>query len=184
MHCLKCGRTGVCQPCKGTGRSGNSGLRPVGTLTRTCPWCKGSKKCDECRGTGEIREPEFRPYIRVLHSGRVPSPIFVAVLTGTPWRFLRIPTDILSRSASAQLGYVGWRCRTHYREAKGECFLLGRITGYEWIKSRSEVILLDVHGRRTRRAGKPSSLGIGRLNIGCKTVTCRTRNMTHVLVTR
>lgn len=110
----------------------------------------------------------FRPYIRVLHSERVPQPIFAAVLTGAPWRWLTIHDDVLGRSEEAQLGYVRWRFRTHFRDTSGRCYLFGNITGFEWVKAPNEIVVLDVHGRVTDVKQQASSIGTGSLSIGNK----------------
>jgi len=100
----------------------------------------------------------------------VPQPIFAAVLTGAPWRFLEIPSSVLRRTEQAQRGYVSWRCRTHYRETQGRCFLFGRITGFEWHKDAKESAILDIRGRVVAAKQKPSVPGTGSLTIGNKAV--------------
>lgn len=105
----------------------------------------------------------FRPHIRVLHSERIPQPIFAAVLTGSPWRWLSIPSEILKRSDDAQLGWVRWRCRTHYQQMGRRCYLFGRITGFEWVNAPNEVISLDVHGRPLGNHKNVSQSGAGYL---------------------
>ena len=167
MRCVKCNGTGVCQPCKGSGRSGFFLVSPK-NFAPLCRWCKGTKKCSDCKGTGDIPERKFRPYIRVLHSERVPQPIFAAVLTRAPWRWLQIPDEVLRRNLQAQLSYVRWRCRTHFRDTAGRCYLFGSITGFEWVKSESEIIVLDIHGRVSAVAERASSSGTGTLSIGNK----------------
>jgi hypothetical protein len=130
-------------------------------------------KCDRCTGTGWIAEAKFRPHINVRHSQRVPQPIFAAVLSGAPWRFLHIPDSVLQRNEQAQRGYVAWRCRTHYRETQGRCFLFGTITGFEWVMSPRESIILDTHGRVVAARQKPAVPGTGSLTIGNKSVEVR-----------
>src|ERR1019366_5915884 len=93
--------------------------------------------------TDENGNPRFCPYIRVLHSQIIPQPIFAAIITGAPWRWLQIPPNVLTRTEDAQCGYVRWRCRMHYREMMGTCYLFGNITGFEWVKSPSEVLVFD-----------------------------------------
>jgi len=167
MRCVKCNGTGVCQPCKGSGRSGYFLIASKDSVA-FCRRCKGTKKCGDCKGTGDISERKFRPYIRVLHSERVPQPIFSAVLTGAPWRWLQIPDEVQHRSLQAQLSYVRWRCRTHFNETSGRCYLFGSITGFEWVKSESEVVVLDIHGRVSALKERASSSGTGTLSIGNK----------------
>jgi hypothetical protein len=120
------------------------------------------RKCD--------KDGRFIPYIRVLHSQTVPQPIFAAVLTGAPWRWLTIPDQVLSRSEEAQLGYVKWRCQFHFREVKGLCYLFGNITGFEFVKSPTEILLLDTRGRVTGKSEQETPSGHGSLRIGNKTI--------------
>jgi hypothetical protein len=173
MRCVRCNGSGVCATCKGSGRSGFF-LLPPAASSPLCWCCKGLGKCDRCAGTARIAEPKFRPRINVRHSQRVPQPIFAAVLTGAPWRFLEIPDAVLRRGEQAQQGYVAWRCRTHYRETQGRCFLFGSITGFEWVRSQRESIIFDIHGRVTAAKQKPSVPGTGSLTIGNKAVELRT----------
>ncbi len=106
---------------------------------------------------------QFRPHIRVLHSQRIPQPIFAAVLTGSPWRWLCIPSEVLKRTDDAQLGWVRWRCRTHFQETRGRCYLFGRITGFEWVKASNEVLSFEAHGRQLRNHQNVSQSGGGYL---------------------
>ena len=103
----------------------------------------------------------------------VPSPIFAVALTGARWRYLSIPDSVLRRSPEAQLGYVSWRCRTHFREREGICLCFGRITGFEWVKTRNEVILLDIRGHVVSTKAEPSTHGEASLTIGNKSLSVR-----------
>ena len=174
MQCIKCQGTGVCQPCRGSGRSGNSGFMSRPTYQKPCGWCKGTGKCDCCAGAGKITVcagNNVEPHIYVLGSERVPSPIFAVALTGARWRYLPIPDSVLRRSSEAQLGYISWRCRTHYREKKGICLCFGRIIGYEWVRSRHEAVLLDIRGRVVDPNANPPSPGIATVTVGNKSLS-------------
>jgi hypothetical protein len=122
------------------------------------------------RGRRYDKDGRFTPYIRVLHSQTVPQPIFAAVLTGAPWRWLTIPERVLSRSEEAKLGYVKWRCQFHYREVKGLCFCFGRITGFEFVKAPNQIVVLDVRGRVVGVTEQETPSGYGSLRIGNKTI--------------
>lgn len=121
----------------------------------------------------------FIGYINVLHSQTVPQPIFAAVLTAAPWRWLTIPGGVLLRSEEAQLGYVKWRCQFHFREVKGLCFLFGNITGFEWAKAPDEIVVLDTRGRVIGMAGQETPSGRGSLIIGNKTIPAPILELHH-----
>lgn len=122
------------------------------------------------RGRRYDNDGRFVPYINVLHSDRVASPIFAAVFTGAPWRWLSFPDEVLHRSDEAQLGYVRWRCQHHFQETKGQCYLFGRITGFEWIKAPDKIIVLETRGWVVGTAEQESPSGHGSLRIGNKTI--------------
>jgi hypothetical protein len=86
---------------------------------------------------------------------------------------LEIPDAVLQRGEQAQQGYVAWRCRTHYRETQGRCFLFGKITGFEWVTSQRESVIFDVRGRVVVAKQKPSVPGEGWMRIGNKAVEVR-----------
>lgn len=174
MRCVRCQGTGVCPTCKGSGHSGYFLISPTAN-SPLCWCCKGSGKCDGCGVAGKVLEEEakFRPHIYVRHSQSVPQPVFAAVFTGAPWRFLKIPATVLLRRDQAQQGYVSWRCRSHYRETQGRCFLFGTITGFEWVKSEKESVILDIRGRVVGSKQEPSVPGTGSLRIGNKSVEVR-----------
>ena len=128
------------------------------------PWIGLPNKTD---GHGTRR---FSPYIRVLHSQRVPQPIFAAVITGAPWRWLQIPDHVLTCTEDAQLSYVKWRCRMHYREMMGTCYLFGNITGFEWVRTPNEVVVLDTRGQVVGKREQETPAGHGSLRIGNRAV--------------
>jgi hypothetical protein len=165
MHCVKCSGTCICQPCRGSGLSGNSGLAPVTRLTRLCPWCKGSKQCDLCGGAEETSKRRFSPYIHVEHSSLIPDSIITAAWTGAPWRFIAIPRWVLLRSEKAQQHWVSWRVRHHYRENGGKLFLFGDIVGYRWVKAPGVSVMIDTRGRFLIARTNDFKLGVGYLSV-------------------
>jgi hypothetical protein len=170
MQCVKCSGTGKCQPCRGSGRSGNSDFMPQPLRPQKCSWCKGTGDCDCCKGARELHF-RFQPHIYVLGSERISSPIFAVALTGAQWRYISIPNSVLRRSPKAQIGYVSWRCRTHYKERKGICLCFGKIVGFKWVKSRGEAVLLDIHGRVVDRNASLPSPGIATVTVGNKSLS-------------
>ncbi len=86
------------------------------------------------------------PYIHVEHSRLFPESITVACWTGALWRFICIPDWVLRRTPKAQLHWVSWRVRRHYRESRGKLFLFGDITAYRLVfPDRS--LMYDVNGK-------------------------------------
>lgn len=112
------------------------------------------------------QDGRFISYINVLRSQLFPRPIFAAVITKAPWRWLSFPDEVLHRSEEAQLGYVRWRCQHHFRATNGQCNLFGKITGFEWVKAPDQIVVLDVRGRVVGRAERETPAGHGSLRIG------------------
>ena len=112
----------------------------------------------------------FNRYINVLHSERVPRPIFAAVFTGAPWRWLSFPNEVLRRSDEAQLGYVRWRCQHHFRATNGQCYLFGKIVAFEWVRAPDQIVVLDVRGRVVGKTEQETPAGHGILRIGNKAI--------------
>jgi hypothetical protein len=55
LTCVKCGGTGKCQPCKGTGKTNGTGFGFTDKSKPDCAWCGGERLCRVCRGTGTLR---------------------------------------------------------------------------------------------------------------------------------
>jgi hypothetical protein len=49
-------------------------------------------------------------------------------------------------------------------------YLFGRITGFEFVKAPSEIVVLDTRGRVIGKAGQETPSGHGSLTIGNKTI--------------
>ena len=126
------------------------------------PFIGKGRRCD--------KDGRFVPYINVLHSERVPRPIFAAIFTGAPWRWLSFPDEVLHRNDEAQLGYVRWRCQHHFRATNGQCYLFGRITGFEWVRAPDQIVVLDIRGRIVEKTEQETPAGHGSLKIGHKTI--------------
>jgi hypothetical protein len=122
------------------------------------------------KGRSYDQDGRFVPYINVLHSERVPRPIFAAVFTGAPWRWLSFPDEVLRRSDEAQRGYVRWRCQHHFRATNGQCYLFGRITAFEWVKAPNQIAQLDTRGRMIGKAEQETPSGHGSLRIGNRAI--------------
>lgn len=86
------------------------------------------------------------PYIHVEHSRLFPESVTVACWTSAGWRFIPIPDWVLRRTPKAQLRWVSWRVRHHYRENHGKLFLFGNITGYRLVFP-DHSLMFDVNGK-------------------------------------
>jgi hypothetical protein len=161
MQCVKCSGTRICQPCRGSGLSGNWALAPITKLTRLCPWCKGSKQCDLCGGAEETSKRRFSPYIHIEHSSLIPDSITTAAWTGAPWRFIAIPRWVLLRSEKAQRHWISWRVRQHYKAHGGKLFLFGDVTGYRWVKSSDVNVMLAHDGKIVATSAECFIPGVG-----------------------
>ena len=51
--CSKCGGTGKCPHCKGTGHYGYPGVGPVDRYPDQCIPCQNSRVCPACYGSGQ-----------------------------------------------------------------------------------------------------------------------------------
>ncbi len=86
-------------------------------------------------------QAEFRPHIFVQTERNVPSPIFVAVITGSPYmRFILVESGDMTNE---QIGEV---IRRHYASCRGSIITFGRITGYRYQKSFDKGAMFDIEG--------------------------------------
>jgi hypothetical protein len=53
QQCTKCGGTGKCPHCKGTGRYGCPGVGPIDRYPDQCIPCQNSGVCPSCYGSGQ-----------------------------------------------------------------------------------------------------------------------------------
>jgi hypothetical protein len=175
MRCTACNGIGTCQPCRGSGRSGNSPFWQSDSHLNPCRRCAGSGKCASCGGTGQVDKAvnEFHPEIVVRTSQSRPQPIFAVAMKGGRWRFIAVPSDFKQRSDQEQLAWVKKTCRSHYIQSKGECLCFGSIIGYEWRKAENESVLLDTDGQIIATGKDPSTPGTASLTVGNKTVEVR-----------
>lgn len=143
MRCVRCQSSGVCPPCRGSGRSGFFLTAPVAT-SPLCWSCRGSGKCDHCHGTGQI---QYEPRIYVEHSRLFPTSVTCAAATGGFWRYIKIPSWVQRQNEKAQLRWVRRRARNHFLENHGKLHLFGNITGYRFDVTEDTSIELDTSGR-------------------------------------
>lgn len=165
--CEKCGGSGVCQPCKGSGKSGFFLTMP-GKDAKPCRWCKGSAHCDMCGGTGKV--VKFAPHICVQHSRSAPVSITLAAFSGALWRFIPIPDEVLSLADDDLLAWVSTRVREHYQQENGECPLYGDITAYRLVQAPGVSVRLDVGSRYVETVRKEPAPATATFGVGNKIV--------------
>jgi hypothetical protein len=167
--CVACLVTGVCLPCKGSGKSGYF-LKPPSVSAPTCSRCKGTGACGTCRGAGRLRKPSFRPYIYVVASLHTPTSIMGAIFMGGSHREIQLPAAILQRSHEAQRGWITWRVRKHFRDNDGKCRLFGDIVGYLWYQKPTHRLRFSTRGILLENSEPEPRRGVGSLTIGNKTI--------------
>jgi len=89
----------------------------------------------------------FRPYIFIETSEQRPSSIAVAGWTANQMKYIDLPEFFTSESLPLVKDIV----RAHFSDHQGKCHLCGDITGYRFVLSPTESIILDVEGNEIGR---------------------------------
>ena len=123
---------------------------------------------------------EFKPLIQVLTEREVPSPIFVAALTGSYRRkTIHLDEAILKLPEAGQFAAVSEIVKKHYAESRvegkegGYIIAFGAITQYEYRQTYYRTVGFDIHGQFIgSRWGKHAPMaGRAELFIGKKEVS-------------
>ena len=85
--------------------------------------------------------PQFEPYVFVQTSEKKPSSISSAAWTGNQMKYINLDEGTDVRNA----------VRDHFKVKEGKCALYGHITGYRFVLSPTESIVLDTEGNELRR---------------------------------
>jgi hypothetical protein len=88
-------------------------------------------------------ETQFAPYIFIETSREKPSSIAVAAWTANQMKYITLPSG--SEEAVQEI------VRSHFKANQGQCHLYGEITGFRFVTSPTESIVLDVNGSIVRR---------------------------------
>ncbi len=89
----------------------------------------------------------FRPHLRVIPERRIPSPIFVAALTGVEhWLVQELPPDIMAMPEVRCFELAGEIARAHYARENGGAGPFGAIRGYLFRTTFDTAIELAVDG--------------------------------------
>jgi hypothetical protein len=89
----------------------------------------------------------FEPYLFIQTSEPKPSSIAVAGWVGNQMKYLSLPET----STVEDLSLVQDIVREHFRANDGQCHLYGSVTGFRFVFSETESIVLDTSGNVLRR---------------------------------
>ncbi|MBP7632945.1 hypothetical protein KBA41_02155 [Candidatus Ozemobacteraceae bacterium] len=105
---------------------------------------------------------EFHPHLFVETERTIPSPIFVAVITGSPYRrFIPVASADMS---PAEIGDI---IRRHYEASKGAIIAFGKITGYRYQQTFDNGMKFDTDGRFIGLFEAPAE-SIPHMSLSCK----------------
>lgn len=105
----------------------------------------------------EIKEPPFKPYVFIETSEKMPSSIAMAGATGNGMKHIIL-------NPGEGLGDVKRLVHEHYKKNDGNCILYGKITGFRYVVSPTESIVMDTDGNELRRENGrfwPKSISMG-----------------------
>jgi hypothetical protein len=104
-----------------------------------------------------INPHAFVPYVFITTSRRMPTSIAMAAVAGGNMKTIKLPSAVTAESLPVVQDIV----REHYHENEGHCILFGRITGFLFVFTPTEGILLDIEGSEVaRKQGKFSPVSI------------------------
>ncbi len=94
---------------------------------------------------------EFHPHLFVETERTIPSPIFVAIISGAPyWRFIPVNEADLSH------GEVGDLIRWHFKYRKGAIITFGKIIGYRYQQTYDNGMKFDTDGNFVEKFEAPA----------------------------
>ena len=105
----------------------------------------------------DIKEPPFKPYVFVETSNKRPISISMAAVAANEMKYLIL-------NPGEGFADVQRLVRARFDKSQGNVILYGTITGFRYVTSPSESIVLDTDGNELRREnGKfwPKSISMG-----------------------
>ena len=105
----------------------------------------------------EIKEPPFKPYIFIETSEKRPTSISMAAVCANGMKY--IPLNPGEGFADVQR-----LVRARFEKSQGNVILYGTITGFRYVTSPTESIVLDTDGNELRRENGrfwPRSISMG-----------------------
>lgn len=95
----------------------------------------------------EIQPEPFNPYVLIQTTRTTPTSITCAAAGGGDLKFINFPVGI----GVANLLGVQRRVQRNLKENNGKCALFGDITGFLFVWSPTDAIVLDLDGNETGR---------------------------------
>jgi hypothetical protein len=105
----------------------------------------------------EIKEPPFKPYVFIETSEKMPSSISMAAVAANGMKCILL-------NPGEGFADVQRLVRENYKKNDGKCALYWKITGFRYVISPTESIVLDTDGNEVRRENGrfwPRSISIG-----------------------
>jgi len=105
----------------------------------------------------EIREPSFKPYIFIETSNKKPTSISQAAVAANSMKYILL-------NPGEGFADVQRLVQERFQKSQGNCILYGTITGFRYVTSPTESIVLDTDGNELRRENGrfwPKSISIG-----------------------
>jgi hypothetical protein len=105
----------------------------------------------------EIREPPFKPYVFIENPGKMPSSISMAAVAANGMKYILL-------NPGEGFADVQRLVRKNYEKNDGKCALYWTITGFRYVTSPTESIVLDTEGNEVRRENGqfwPRSISMG-----------------------
>jgi len=103
---------------------------------------------------------QFDPYVMIETSEKRPSSIAAAGWTANQMKYI----NLLESTTAEDLPTVQEIVRRHFVEHEGKCHLYGSVTGFRFIFSPTESIVLNIEGNELRRENGqfwPRSISMG-----------------------
>jgi hypothetical protein len=105
----------------------------------------------------EIKEPPFKPYIFIETSAKRPTSISMAAVCANGMKHILL-------NPGEGFADVQRLVRARFDKSQGNVILYGKITGFRYVTSPSESIVLDTDGNELRRENGqfwPRSISMG-----------------------
>lgn len=100
------------------------------------------------RKAEELREKNFVPWIFIETYTNRPSSITMFALIGGSSKYINLSKAFLGMEKERAIRIVSWLVRRHYKKTGGYASAYGPISGYRFVRTFEENVLLDTDGRQ------------------------------------